>query len=153
MSDEVVSGFDAAVLAEEALLSTLREMLALPSYLFPLAAAQRQYRLHYYGLSSAALLEDLFHDALANYLAQYRPDVRFQRPGRGQKGWDYRFEGLEVSHKVGLKPQPIAVLWDATVSRSTWSFDGSSRFVVNGPVEEGVHAAVFAALASRIRVR
>ena len=30
---------------------------------------------------------------------------------------------------------------------------GSSRFVVNRPTDAGVHAAVFAALASRIRVR
>ncbi len=123
---------DAVRRAEGTLLSTLREMLGLPHYLFPLAAAQRQYRLHYYGLSSAALLEDLFHDSLANYLAQYRPEVRFERPGRGQKGWDYRFEGLPVSHKVGLKAQPIAALWDATVKAETWSFDSPVVFVSAG---------------------
>ena len=30
---------------------------------------------------------------------------------------------------------------------------GSSRFLVNGPAEVGIHAAVRAALASRIRAR
>lgn len=118
--------------AERALLETLAEMLASPTYLFPLAAAQRQYRQHYYGLSSAALLEDLFYDALSNYLAQFRPAVRFERPERGQKGWDYRFEGLPVSHKVGLKPQPIAVLWDATVRATEWSFESPVVFVCSG---------------------
>lgn len=118
--------------AESALLSTLREMLGLPQYLFPLAAAQRQYRLHYYGLSSAALLEDLFHDALANYLAQYRPEIQFERPDRGQKGWDYCFAGMPVSHKVGLKPQPIAALWDATVKADRWSFESPVVYVCAG---------------------
>jgi hypothetical protein len=41
----------------------------------------------------------------------------------------------------------------AALSLSAVGLGGSSRFVVNGPAEEGVHAAVFAALASRIRVR
>lgn len=134
MSETSETGTDAAgaAAAEHALLSTLREMLALPGYLFPLAAAQRQYRQHYYGLNSAALLEDLFHDAVSNYLAQFRPAVRFERPGRGQKGWDYKFEGLEVSHKVGLKAQPIAALWDATVKRDTWSFESPVVFVSAG---------------------
>lgn len=39
-------------------------MLGDRSYLFPLAAAQRQFRDAYYGMSAAALLEDLFFDAV-----------------------------------------------------------------------------------------
>lgn len=107
--------------AEHALLASLRDMLARPEYLLPLVFAQRQFRDRYYGLSSAALLEDLFHDALANYIRRFRPMVTFERPKRGQKGWDYKFEDLEISHKVGLKPQDIAVLWDATKRLKIWN--------------------------------
>lgn len=108
---------------EAGLLEAISAMLASPAYLFPLAAAQSQYRDHYYGLSSAALLEDLFFDAFTNYLAFSRPSSALERPERGKKGWDYRFDGLEISHKVGLGPQQIAALWDATVKRETWSFE------------------------------
>lgn len=130
---------------EKALLSALDEMLSLPGFLFPLVTAQRQYRNHYYGLSSAALLEDLFFDAFANYLAQYRPATAFERPGRGQKGWDYRFEGLEVSHKVGLKPQAIAVLWDATVKATHWTCDFPVAYLCSG-YEPGVSAMTWRGL-------
>jgi hypothetical protein len=34
-----------------------------------------------------------------------------------------------------------------------FSFVGSSRFVVNDPAVAGIHATVFAALVSRIRIR
>src|SRR4051794_39612055 len=95
---------------EADLISALEQMFSRGEFLFPFVAAQRQYRTHYYGLQSAALLEDLFFDAFSNYLAQYRPDRRFERPPRGQKGWDYRYQGMEVSHKVGLRPQAIAAL-------------------------------------------
>lgn len=103
------------------LVDTLKDMLALVDYHFPLAAAQRQYRRHYYGLNSAALLEDLYYDTLFNYLHKYRPDVTLDRPPRGEKAWDYRFGSLAVSHKSADKVSDIAVLWDATKTIEVWS--------------------------------
>lgn len=111
---------------EVELFAALAGMLSKPGFLLPLVAAQRQYRQHYYGLSAAALLEDVFFDAFANYLSQHRPSTRFERPERGHKEWDYRFEGLEVSHKVGEGPSDLAALWDATVQLPdppVWTFD------------------------------
>lgn len=111
---------------ERDLFEALAGMLAMPGFLLPLAAAQRQYRQHYYGMSAAALLEDVFFDTFANYLAQYRPEVTLERPERGQREWDYRFEGLEVSHKVGEGATDVAALWDATVvlpDPPVWTFD------------------------------
>ena len=100
-------------------------MLAKREYLIPLIAAQYQFPNHYYGLTSAALLEDLFVDASINFKNQEFPDLQMERPERttdenlttdakGEKGWDYKYEGQNYSHKVGAKVQNIALLWDAT---------------------------------------
>lgn len=100
-------------------------MLAKREYLIPLIAAQYQFPNHYYGLTSAALLEDLFVDAAINFRNQEHPDLQMERPERttdenlttdakGEKGWDYKYEGQNYSHKVGAKIQSIALLWDAT---------------------------------------
>lgn len=116
-------------LGERALFSAMAGMLADRGYLFPLAAAQRQFRDAYYGMSAAALLEDLFFDAFSNYLHQNRPDSRLERPERGKKGWDYQLDGTQVSHKVGQGASPIAALWDATRTDLThWSFTSSVLF-------------------------
>ena len=101
------------------------QMLAKREYLIPLIAAQYQFPNHYYGLTSAALLEDLFVDAAINFRNQEYPDLQMERPERtteenlttdakGEKGWDYKYEGQNYSHKVGAKIQSIALLWDAT---------------------------------------
>jgi hypothetical protein len=101
------------------------QMLAKREYFIPLIAAQYQFPNHYYGLTSAALLEDLFVDAAINFRNQEHPDLQMERPERtteenvttdakGEKGWDYKFEGQNYSHKVGAKIQSIALLWDAT---------------------------------------
>jgi hypothetical protein len=101
------------------------QMLAKREYLIPLIAAQYQFPNHYYGLTSAALLEDLFVDATINFKNQEFPDLQMERPERttdenlttdakGEKGWDYKYEGQNYSHKVGAKIQNIALLWDAT---------------------------------------
>jgi len=101
------------------------QMLAKREYLIPLIAAQYQFPNHYYGLTSAALLEDLFVDAAINFRNQEHPDLQMERPERtteenlttdakGEKGWDYKYEGQNYSHKVGAKIQSIALLWDAT---------------------------------------
>jgi hypothetical protein len=93
----------------------LRQMASNREYHFPIVAAQRQFRDRYYGLSSAAMLEDLFYDAVAHFLSSNHPDCLMDRPPRGEKGWDYALNGFKVSHKVAKKvAQEIAVLWDAT---------------------------------------
>lgn len=114
---------------EKALFDSVEEMLADRGYLLPLAAAQRQFRDAYYGMSAAALLEDLFFDAFSSYLHQNYPGTDLRRPERGQRGWDYAFEGTEISHKVGIGPTTIAALWDATrTDLLTWSFDSAVLF-------------------------
>ena len=106
-------------------------MLARPDYLLPLAAAERQFRDHYYGLNSAALLEDLFFDALGHFLRQTAPLTRLVRPPTGQKGWDYAFDDLPVSHKVSQDLSEIAALWDATKRGVvTWSFEDPIVYVL-----------------------
>ena len=101
------------------------QMLSKREYLIPLIAAQYQFPNHYYGLTSAALLEDLFVDAAINFKNQEHHGLQLERPERttdenltadakGEKGWDYKYEGQNYSHKVGAKIQSIALLWDAT---------------------------------------
>jgi hypothetical protein len=93
----------------------LKDMASRQDYHFPIVAAQRQFRERYYGLSSAAMLEDLYLDAVAHFVLTHRPDSELKRPPRGEKGWDYAFNDLEISHKVSKAgPPDIAVLWDAT---------------------------------------
>ncbi|GAA4714050.1 hypothetical protein GCM10025782_08760 [Pedococcus ginsenosidimutans] len=113
-------------------------MLARPDYLIPLAAAERQFRDHYYGLNSAALLEDLFFDALGNYIRQVEPSTRLTRPPTGQKGWDYAFDGLQISHKVSQSLSEIAALWDATKKGvDRWSFDDPIVYVLGSNTPPG----------------
>jgi hypothetical protein len=101
------------------------QMLSRREYLIPLISAQYQFPNHYYGLTSAALLEDLFVDAAINFKNQEHHGLQLERPERtneenittdakGEKGWDYKYEGQNYSHKVGSKVQSIALLWDAT---------------------------------------
>jgi hypothetical protein len=102
------------------LAALLKSMASRPEYHFPIVAAQRQYRERYYGLSSAAMLEDLFLDAIVHFVSTHRPDVKIERPPRGEKGWDYSFDDLKMSHKVSSSgPPDIAVLWDATKTNLT----------------------------------
>ena len=100
------------------------QMLSRREYLIPIVAAQFQFPNHYYGLTSAALLEDLFVDAAINFKNQEHHGLQLERPektneeittdAKGEKGWDYKYEGQNYSHKVGSKVQSIALLWDAT---------------------------------------
>jgi len=99
-------------------------MLGKKEFFIPLTAAQHQFPKHYYGLTSAALLEDLFVDAAINFQKSDRRSVEISRPERktsddvtdakGEKGWDYRFQGEHYSHKVGKDIGGIALLWDST---------------------------------------
>ncbi|WP_062313373.1 hypothetical protein [Demequina rhizosphaerae] len=116
-------------------------MLSRPDFLLPLAAADRQFREHYYGLNSAALLEDLFYDALGNYIKQVEPATALVRPPAGQKGWDYEYEGVKFSHKVAQSIGAIAAIWDATIVVDRWT--------VNEPV---VYSVTENAPAKGIRV-
>lgn len=117
---------------EHTFAEAIRAMLSRHEFLLPLAAAERQFRQHYYGLNSAALLEDLFFDAVGNYLHQFEPAREFKRPPPGQKGWDYSFEGVNFSHKVSQTVGDIAAIWDATLRDvTTWSFNEPVVYVVN----------------------
>lgn len=118
---------------EHGVIAAIAGMLARPDFLIPIVAAERQFREHYYGLNSAALLEDLFFDALGNHLRQTEPDAVLRRPPTGQKGWDYTFNGLNVSHKVSHKLDAIAAIWDATkIGVTQWSFDDPIVYVLSG---------------------
>lgn len=101
--------------------TVIRSMLADPAFCFPIAAAQVQYRERYYGMSAAGLLEDLFFDALVYFTRQNAPDLVPVRPPRGEQGYDYEIGGVRISHKVGQRASPIAVLWDATRRIERWS--------------------------------
>ena len=57
------------------LVSFFEEMLSRQEYLIPMVAASFQYPIHYYGMTSAALLEDLFVDASINFRNNHRRDV------------------------------------------------------------------------------
>ena len=117
--------------SEDEFVLGVREFLSRPDYLIPLVAAERQYRDHYYGLNAAALLEDLFVDALSNFLRQTKPSATLARPPVGQKGWDYKFNGINISHKISQKVGTIAALWDATKKGvTTWSFKEPITYVL-----------------------
>jgi hypothetical protein len=59
---------------------------------------------------------------------------------------------LKTKIAVALHDEYKRVPTEEEIS-SVFHLTGSSRFVVNGPAEVGIHAAVRAALASRIRAR
>lgn len=126
------------------LVSFFEEMLARQEYLIPLVAASFQYPIHYYGMTSAALLEDLFVDAAINFRNSHRREVVLSRPERetegeeasskGIKGWDYQFEGEHFSHKVGKGINAIALLWDATVKLpedKRWNYESTMVYVLS----------------------
>ena len=102
----------------------IRSMFSRVDWLVPFVEAQDQYRSAYYGMTAAALLEDFFVDALANFANRFRPAVAIERPQRGAAGMvgDYLVDGLAISHKNLLGPEDLAVHWDATVSNlDHWS--------------------------------
>jgi len=112
----------------------LRRMYGRPEFHYPIVSAQLQFRLRYYGLSGAAMLEDLFFDALSNFVRMHAPHESLARPPRGEKGFDYTFNGTPMSHKVSKRgPETIAALWDPTKSEIThWSFETSICFTSGG---------------------
>ena len=126
------------------LVSFYEEMLSRSEYLIPLVAACFQYPIHYYGMTSAALLEDLFVDASINFRNNYKRDVQISRPERasdgeeanakGIKGWDYQFQGEHFSHKVGKGIGAVALLWDATVKlpeNKLWTYENTMVYVLS----------------------
>jgi hypothetical protein len=126
------------------LVSFFEEMLSRQEYLIPMVAASFQYPIHYYGMTSAALLEDLFVDASINFRNSHKREVEISRPERsiegeeanskGTKGWDYQFQGEHFSHKVGKGINAIALLWDATVKLpedNRWSYNSTMVYVLS----------------------
>ena len=125
-------------------MSFFEDMLSRQEYLVPMVAASFQYPIHYYGMTSASLLEDLFVDACINFRNSHRREVNISRPERasggeeasskGVKGWDYQFQGEHFSHKVGKGISDIALLWDATVTLpddNRWSYDSTMVYVLS----------------------
>lgn len=104
--------------SEQALAESVRSMLADPEWLLPLVAAQRQFRSSYYGLTSAALLEDVWFDALANWLHREEPSTPIRRPKRGQdaEAGDYVVGDQAFGHKSGDGPGTVGVHWDAVAA-------------------------------------
>lgn len=92
-------------------LGLVGEMLERSDYLLPLAAGQRQFRQDNYNMASAALLEDLFFDALGMFVRENHPRVALERR-TGRELWDYGFDGLLLSHKETLSGA-ISVWWTA----------------------------------------
>lgn len=80
------------------------------------------------------MLEDLFFDALSNFTRMHSPKEVINRPPRGEKGFDYEFNGTPISHKVSKAgPLEIAALWDATrVDVQHWDFSTSICFTSGG---------------------
>lgn len=126
------------------LVSFFEDMLAKQEYLIPMVAASFQYPIHYYGMTSAALLEDLFVDASINFRNSHKRDIQISRPERavegeeanskGVKGWDYQFQGEHFSHKVGKGINAIALLWDATVelpADKKWNYESTMVYVLS----------------------
>ena len=99
---------------EHSFVETVGRMLSRPDFLLPLVAAQHQYRAWHYGLTSAALLEDVFADALSFYVRRFEPEHELSRSARGATGVDYSWDGEAISHKSGLGPSDTSILWDAT---------------------------------------
>lgn len=87
----------------------------------PLAAAELQYRKNYYRLNAAALLEDLFFDALGSYINRVEPTLTFNRAQLGEKEWDYAIEDTKYSHKVIHTVSDVGIDWDATHTEPVWS--------------------------------
>lgn len=126
------------------LVSFFEDMLSRQEYLIPMVAASFQYPIHYYGMTSAALLEDLFVDASINFRNSHKRDVQISRPERasegeeanskGIKGWDYQFQGEHFSHKVGKGIGAVALLWDATVNLpedKRWTYESTMVYVLS----------------------
>lgn len=121
------------------------QMLAKREYLIPLVAAQYQFPNHYHQMTAAALIEDLFVDAAINFKNEAHRGIELIRPekttkdkevidAKGEKGWDYRYEGQNYSHKVGKNIQDIALLWDATYELpedQTYSYPSPMVFVLS----------------------
>ncbi|WP_454042952.1 hypothetical protein [Cellulosimicrobium sp. Marseille-Q8652] len=122
---------------DRALVETVAAMLADPEWLLPFVAAQTQYRGTYYPLTAAALLEDVWYDALANWVARTEPSTTMAKTPRGVKGalGDYEFNGRPYSHKSGNGPQDMGVHWDALVAEKgsgLWTSPISVVYVASG---------------------
>lgn len=152
------------------LVSFFEEMLSRPEYLVPLIAASFQYPIHYYGMTSASLLEDLFVDAAINFRNSHKREVLISRPERasegeganskGVKGWDYQFQGENFSHKVGKGIGAVALLWDATVelpADKRWTYESTMVYVLSNYKKltaniissEGIHLPITSIFAFR----
>ena len=113
----------------------VRSVLADPDWLLPIAAAQAQYRANYVGMTAAALLEDVWVDALANWAARNRPAHVPARAARSSREYDYLIAGERFSHKQGKGATDTGVHWDALVAQGAarpWTSDTAMIYVSSG---------------------
>lgn len=108
---EELSPIDPQIMQIGRFLDLVREMFERSDYLLPVAAGQRQFRQDNYNMASAALLEDLFFDALGMFVRENHPQVKLERR-TGKELWDYGVDGLRLSHKESLSTT-ISVWWTA----------------------------------------
>jgi hypothetical protein len=116
-------------ISESDFVKLLAKMIRNDNYHFPLSIAEREYRQSSYRMSSASMLEDLFIDSLETYIRQDEPSINFNRAVLGEGEWDYRVNGLTISHKVMFKPSDIALIWDATLAWET--YDSKYPFLID----------------------
>src|ERR1700722_5800577 len=88
-------------LDEGSLVDLLNAVFARADWTIPFVEAESEYRNAYYGLSAAALLEDVFFDAVANYVRRFHPGMAIGQSARGAVSdvGDSTFGGLRVSHR------------------------------------------------------
>lgn len=121
---------DDAVIADPVLqefVVCVQDMFQRENYFVPYVWAQRKVRNDNYHMQSQSLLENMFFDTFGDFLHRERPSKTLvRRPGR--EPWDYRFEGLSLSHKEATAPTFTAI-WEGgagpgfkTPRYPTWTF-------------------------------
>jgi len=122
-------------LSESDVVGIIRDMLGRADWMIPFIEAQVQYRSAYYGMTAAALLEDVFYDAVFNFVARFHSAIAMSKPVRGavEAAGDYVIGQLAISHKNLRKPEDVAVHWDATVSElQDWSSECPMMVLLSG---------------------
>ena len=93
----------------EDLRAFLQTMLGRDDYLVPIAAAQSQFRAQYYGMNAAALLEDVFVDAIEDFRRRWRRGSNFVRAPLGERAYDYDLLHVHAYHLTDHSPIARAV--------------------------------------------
>ena len=118
---------------ERAFSRCVSAMLDETSFLLPLVTAARQYWTFYHQMTAASLYEDLWSEALQEFV-EAEDWGSFSTTPRGAEGkdGDYIFNGLPISHKTSSAVADIAVLWDSLIaqdSSDSWSSETPILFM------------------------